>query len=63
MNVCKILRFDPARRRQHLPDEPPALSAMSSDGVMYLPAERRQADVHDCDEMLERRHERQSGSA
>jgi hypothetical protein len=61
MNGCKILPLDPARRRKAAPQEPPALSAMTSDGVMYLPAERNQADVHDSDEMHERRRQRQSG--
>ena len=63
MNGCKILRLDPARRRKAAPQEPPALSAMISDGVMHLPVERRQADVHNCDEMHERRRQRQSGRA
>ena len=63
MNGGKILRLDPARRRKAAPQEPPALSAMISDGVMHLPVERRQADVHDCDEVHERRRQRQSGRA
>ena len=63
MNGCKILRLDPARRRKAAPQEPPALSAMISDGVMHLPVERCQADVHDCDEVHERRRQRQSGGA
>lgn len=63
MNVCKILRLDPARRRKAMPEEPPAHSAMMSDGVMHFPVERRQAEVHGCDEMHERRRQRQSARA
>ena len=63
MNGCKIVRLDPARRRKAAAPEPPALSAMISDGVMHFPVERRQADVHDCDEMHERRRKRQAGGA
>lgn len=63
MNDCKIVRLDPARRRRTTPAQPPALSAMISDGVMHFPVERRQADIHDCDEMLERRRQKQAGAA
>jgi hypothetical protein len=63
MNGCKILRLDSARRRQAPPQEPPACSAMISDGVMHFPVERRQAEVHDCDEMHERRRQRQAARA
>ena len=63
MNGCKILRLDPARRRKAVPQESPALSAIVSDGVMHFPVEHRLADVHDCDEMHERRRHRQSGGA
>jgi hypothetical protein len=63
MNGSKIVRLDPSRRRKIPPQEPPALSAMITDGVMHLPVERRQADVHGCDEMHERRRRRQAGSA
>jgi hypothetical protein len=63
MNSCKILRLDPARRRKAASQEPAALSAIVSDGVMHFPLERRQADVHDCDEMHARRRHRQSGGA
>ncbi|MDB5757192.1 MAG: hypothetical protein JWM30_481 [Burkholderia sp.] len=63
MNGCTILHLDPARRRKATPQEPAAFSAMISDGVMHFPVERRQADVHDCDEMHERRRQRQSGRA
>ena len=63
MNGCKILRLDATRRRKANPPESPALSAMVSDGVMHFPVERRKAEVHDCDEMHERRRQRQSGSA
>jgi len=62
MNACKIVRLDPSRRRKAAP-EPPAFSAMISDGVMHFPVERRQADVHHCDEMQERRRQRQAGGA
>ena len=62
MNGCKILRLDPTRRRKAAPPEPPALSAIVSDGVMHFPVERRQADVHDCDEMHERRQRRFGGA-
>lgn len=63
MNGCKILRLDPARRCKPATAEPPALSAMTSDGVMHFPVERREAEVHDCDEMRQRRRQRQSGGA
>jgi hypothetical protein len=61
MNGCKILRLDPARRRKAAPQELPALSAIVSDGVMHFPVEQRLADVHDCDEMHERRRHRPAG--
>lgn len=63
MNGCKILRLDSTRQRKATAQESPAFSAMVSDGVMHFPVERRQADVHDCDEMHERRRQRQPGSA
>ena len=63
MNGCKILRLDPARQRKATVKDPPAHSAMTSDGVMHFPVERREADVHDCDEMHERRRQRQAGRA
>jgi hypothetical protein len=63
MTACKILRLDPARRRREASQDLPALSAMASDGVMHFPVERRQADVHDCDEMHERRRLRQANRA
>jgi len=61
MNGCQVLPLDPAKRRRPQQEELPSLSAMNSDGVMYLPLERRQADIHDCDEMHQRRQRRANG--
>jgi hypothetical protein len=61
MNSCQILPLDPRKRRKTQQEELPCLSAMSTDGVMYLPPERRQADIHDYEEMHERRQRRAGG--
>jgi hypothetical protein len=61
MNGCQVLPLDPGKRRKTQQEELPSLSAMNTDGVMYLPVERRQADIHDCEEMHERRQRRAGG--
>lgn len=63
MNKCKVLPLDPGKRRAARHDEPPAWSAMMSDGVMAFPVERRQAAIHDCEELQERRQRRQARQA
>jgi hypothetical protein len=63
MNKCIVLPLDPGKRRAVRHDEPPAWSAMMADGVMAFPVERRQAAIHDCDELQERRQRRQARRA
>jgi hypothetical protein len=63
MNKCKVLPLDPGKRRVVGHDEPPAWSAMMADGVMAFPVERRQAAIHDCDELQARRQRRQARQA
>lgn len=60
MNKCSVLPLDPGKRRPVRRDEPPAWSAMMADGVMAFPAERTQAAIHDCEELRERRRQRQA---
>jgi hypothetical protein len=36
---------------------------MMADGVMAFPVERRQAAIHNCDELQERRQRRQARQA
>jgi hypothetical protein len=56
MNNCQVLPLDARKRRRAAQEtELPAYSAMTADGVMVLPVERRQAEVVDCDELRERR--------
>lgn len=59
---CQILRLDP-RKRRSAPAETalPAYSAMSADGVMAFPAQRREAEIVECEEMRERRRLREAG--
>ena len=60
MNRCTVLPLDPSKRRRIQKDEPPAYSAMVADGVMVLPVERRDADIHGSDEIEERRQQRRA---
>jgi hypothetical protein len=61
---CKILRLDPCKaRRVHPEMELPAYSAMTADGVMSFPVERRQAEVVDWEELCERRRQREADGA
>ena len=63
MNKCIVLPLDPGKRRVVRQDEPPAWSAMMADGVMAFPVERREAAIHDHDELQERRQRRQPRQA
>jgi len=59
---CQILRLDPSKRRSApAQTELPAYSAMTADGVMAFPAQRRQAEVVECEEMEQRRRLREAG--
>jgi hypothetical protein len=64
MTSCKILQLD-TRKRRAASDlaaaELPAYSAMTADGVMTLPTERRQAEIVDGEELRERRRLREAG--
>lgn len=57
----QILRLDPRKRRGDARETAlPAYSAMTADGVMAFPAQRRQAEVVECEEVEERRRLREA---
>jgi hypothetical protein len=61
MVSCQILRLDPSKRRGDAGETAlPAYSAMTADGVMVLPAQRRQAEVVECEEVEQRRRRREA---